>query len=360
MLTAQALIARPRRRERHFGREREEAFTYLDHELLPAWPAQGPFLDLLTNSLKDGLALVHRLVAHAVAHGSRGAGPGTNGFDLALPGGARTFPWPQTYFWSRNSNFYAVTSALMALEAWAHRRIEAGEALEGVLTDVLGPPGSCAAYLLVAVDLMISHWPKSLDVAAAFLGCPELLCIDHTRQVHDRVEMPDFFGLGALRNEPRGSVTAADLKRRPSRRTSLDELIGNFTFRASPDQLATLRTLLATAAARLGKPAASADLGNPEFMARYALNLSNAANWREVEVMLKDGSSATGRNYVSPTADQTHLQALRDAATERESEFATRSALTLAVDDPARLLPEGRSAAVAWARRSATAPPAWP
>ena len=350
-LTARALIARPRRRERHFGREREEAFTYLDHEFLQASPAQGPFLDLLTNSPKDGLALVHRLVAH----GSGDSDPGTNGFDLALPGGSRTFPWTQTYFWSRNSNFYAVTSALMALEAWAHRRIEAGEALEGVLTDVLGPKGSCAAYLLVAVDLIISHWPKSPDLAAAFLSCPELLCIDHMRQVHDRVEMPDFFGLGALRSEPRGSVTAADLKRRPSRRTTLDELIGNFTFLASPDQLAALRTLLVTAAARLGEPAASAHLGNPEFMVRYALNLSDAANWREVEETLKDGSSATARKYLSPTAERTHLQALREAATERESDFATRSALTLAVDDPARLLPEGRSTAVAWARRSAKA-----
>lgn len=354
-LTAQALIASPRRRERHFGREREEAFTYLDHEFLQASPARGPFLDLLTNSPKDGLALVHRLVAHAVAHGSRGADPATNGFELALPGGARTFPWTQTYFWSRNSNFYAVTSALMALEAWAHRRIEAGESFEGVLTDVLGPQGTCAAYLLVAVDLIISHWPKSLDVAATFLGCPELLCVDHTRQVHDRVEMPDFFGLGALRSEPSGSVTAADLKHRPSRRTTLDELIGNFTFFASPDQLATLRALLATAAARLGEPTSSAHLGNPEFMVRYALNLSDATHWQEVEVTLKDGSSATARKYLSPKAEQTHLQALRDAATERESDFATRTALTLAVDDPARLLPEGRLAAVAWARRSAAA-----
>lgn len=347
-LTAQALIARPHRRECNFGREREEAFTYIDREFLQASPAQGPFFDLLTNSSKDGLALVHRLVAHAVAHGSRGADPGTDRFDLSLPGGARTFPWTQTYFWSRNSNFYAVTSALMALEAWAHRRIEAGEAFEAVLTDVLGPQGSCAAYLLVAVDLIISHWPKSLDVAAAFLGCPELLCSDHTRQGHDCL-------FGALRTEPRGSVTAADLKRRLSRQTRLDELIGDFMNLASAEQLATLRTLLATAAARLGEPAASAHLGNPEFMVRHALNLSDAENWPEFEVTLKDGSSATVRKYVSPTAEQTYLQALREAATERESDFATRSALTLAVDDPARLLPEARSAAVAWARRSAMA-----
>ena len=77
---------------------------------------------------------------------------------------------------------------------------------------------------------------------------------------------------------------------------------------------------MATAAARLGEPAASAHLGNPEFMVRYALNLSDAANWREVEVTLKDGSSATARQYLSPTAEQTHLQALRDAATERDEQ----------------------------------------
>lgn len=354
-LTARALIAKPRRREQHFSREREEAFTYLDHEFLPVSPAQGPFFELLTSSPKDGLALVQRLIAHAVTHGSRGSNPGTNGFALALSGGPRTFPWTQTYFWSRNSNYYAVTSALMALEAWAHRRIEAGEAFEAVLTDVLGPPGSCAAYLLVGVDLVISHWPKSLDAAVAFLSCPELLCIDHTRQVHDRVEMPDFFGLSVLRSEPRGGVTGAELKRRPSRRTTLDELIGNLTFLASPDQQTTLRTLLEAAAARLGKPAADAHLGNPEFMVQYALNFSDGANWQEVKVVLKDGSTTTARKYVSPVAEQTHLQALREAATERESDFATRSALSLAVDDPARLLPEGRSAAVAWARRSATA-----
>lgn len=354
-LTAQALIAKPRRRERHFDREREEAFTYLDREFLQASPAHGPFFELLTSSPKDGLGLIHRLVTHAVVHGSRGADPGTNGFTLALPGGVRTFPWTQTYFWSRNSNHYAVTSALMALEAWSHRRIEAGTAFETVMTEVLGPLDSCAAYLLVAVDLIISHWPKSLDVAAAFLGCPELLCIDHTRAAHDSVEIPDFFGLGTLRSEPRGSVTAAELRRRPSRRTTLGDLIGNFTFLASRDQHTKLKTLLQEAVARLDKPAADAHLGDPEFMVQYALNLSDVANWQDIEVTLKGGSTAMVRKYVSPAAEQSHLQALRDASADRSSDFAMQSALSLAVDDPARLLPADRSATVAWARRSPTA-----
>lgn len=349
-LAARALIARPRRRDRHYGHEREEAFTYLDHEFLQASPAQGPFFELLTSSHKDGLSLVRRLVSHAVAHGSRGSDPRSDAITLAYPGAARTFPWSRTYFWSRQSNYYSVTSALMALEAWAHRRIEAGEAFENVLADVLGPPDSCAAYVLVAVDLIISHWPKSLDVAVVFLGCPELLCIDHTRQVHDRVEMPDFFGLGALRTEPLGNTSAAELKRRPSRRTSLDELIGNFTLLASLEEHARLIALLHEAAARLGTPDTDAHLGNPEFMVQHALNLADISNWQDIEVTLKDGSTAPARQYVSPTAEQIHLQALRDAATDRSSDFAMQSALSLAIDDPARLLPERRSAAVAWAR----------
>ena len=353
-LTARALIARPRRRDRHYDREREEAFTYIDHEFLPVSPAQGPFLELLTSSPKDGLALVRRLVAHAVAHGSRSSDPGSDAFSLSFPEAARTFPWTQTYFWSRNSNYYSVTSALMALEAWAHRRIEAGETFESVLADVLGPPGSCATYLLVAVDLIISHWPKSLHVAAAFLGCPELLCIDHTRQVHDRVEMPDFFGLSASRTEPRGGVSVADLKRRPSRRTTLDGLIGNFTFLASPEQHARLVALLEEAAARLGPPDADAHLGNPDFMGLHALNLADVSNWQEIEVTLKDGSMATVRQYVPSAAEQSHMQALQDAATDRSLDFEMQSALSLAVDDPSRLLPEGRSAAMAWARRPLT------
>lgn len=161
--------------------------------------------------------------------------------------------------------------------------------------------------------------------------------------------------LEGLRSEPRGGVTAAELKRRPSRRTTLDELIGNFTFLGSPEQQTRLRTLLEEAATRLGKPASDAHLGNPEFMVQYALNLTDVANWQDIEVTLKGGSTATARKYVSPAAEQSHLQALRDAATDRSSDFAMQSALSLAVDDPARLLPEGRSAAVAWARRSPTA-----
>ena len=353
-LTAQALIAKPRPRDRYYGRERDEPFTFLDHEFLPASPAQGPFFELLVNSPKDGLALAHRLVEHAIAHGSRGRAPGSNCITIAFPGAARSFPWSQTYFWSRSSHYYGVTSALMALEAWAHRRIEAGEAFEPVLADVLGPVGSSAAYLLVAVDLVISHWPKSAGMAAEFLACPELLCLDHTRQVHDRLETPDLFGLGALRTEPRGTVSAAELKRRASRRTTLDGLIGNYALTASTEQRAKLVALLGEAATRLGPPSSEANLGHPEFMVQHALNLADPENWHEVTVTLKDGSTTTVRQYVSPIAEQQHLQALQDEAAERSTDFGMQSSISLATENPSYLSPEARSVAVAWARRTAS------
>ena len=63
-----------------------------------------------------------------------------------------------------------MTSALMALTLWAHRRIESGEPIQAVLDDVIGDGSVPAAYLLVVVDLLISHWPKSREAAVPYLG----------------------------------------------------------------------------------------------------------------------------------------------------------------------------------------------
>ncbi|WP_095055580.1 hypothetical protein [Pseudomonas sp. Irchel s3b2] len=347
-LTEQSLIERRRPRYHGFGSERDELFTFIDHGFFPASPAQGPFFELLLNSPADGLALIHRLVDHAIAHGSRGRKAGSDAITLAYPDGARIFPWTDAYFWSRNSNYYAITSALMALEAWAHRRIEASEPFETVLNDVLGPAGSCAAYLLVAVDLLISHWPKSAASAAEFLGCPELLCLDHTRQVQDQLETPDLFGLGARQPEPRGAVSTAELKKRASRRFTLDGLIGSYALSASPEQLTKLTTLLTQSADRLGAAGEQSNLGDPEFMVLHALNLADLANWHEVEVERNDGSMVRPRQYVSPAPEQAHLQVLIDAAAAKSSDFAMQSAITMAIDS-SPFSPEQLEAAVAWA-----------
>lgn len=359
-LTEQALIGKARPRNHRLQDKHDDAFTFFDYEFIPASPAHGPFFELLLHSRADGLWLIRRLVDHAIAHGTHGRDADDDAIMLAYAEGVRSFPWTRTYFWSRNSNYYAITSAFMALEAWAHQRVEAGDPFEAVLKDVLGPEGSCAAYLLVAVDLIISHWPKSATSAAEFLGCPELLCLDHTRAAHDQLEARDFFGWKTLQPEPRGPVSVAELRKRLSRGMALDELIGNYVFSTESEQLKKMTGLLRDAADRLGPAGAKANLGNPEFMVIHALNLADPANWHEVDVQRQDGSTAKARQYVSPAAEYNHLRELRNAAATKSSDFEMQSSITLGIEHPSHFTIEQLQSAIAWASSPAPEPPELP
>ena len=254
-LTAESLIAQRQEGDRYRRPEREEPFHVLDREFLPPAPAQGPFLELLTHAPGEGLVLIRRLVDHAIQFSVCGKDPGDDGFLILLDEGERFFPWAGTYRWSRGEcNYYAVGSSLMALEAWAHQRIEAGDDFERVLKDVIGPPGTSTTFVLIAVDLIISHWPKSKAVAVPFVGCPELLSLDRTRQTQDQIEFPDIFGLSAMEKEPMGAATRDSLKQRPSRRVPLERLVGIYACFDPEDLRAKVELLLQVASQRLGAP----------------------------------------------------------------------------------------------------------
>lgn len=260
----------------------DDGFTFVDHEFLPPSPAQGPFLELLRNSPREGLALIRRLVDHAISVATDGREPGTNGFTIPFPEGDRFFPWVNSYGWSRGGcRSYAVVSALMALEAWAIERVEAGEPIETVLSELLGEPGSPVAYLLIAVDLLLSHWPKSRQAAVPFLACPELLCIDRDRLSNDNQARPDLFGLGGRAREPQGSVTLATLKQRVSRRVPLERLLRQYVLPGAEGARETLTTALLRAKERLGPYGETSTFGDPEFMVAHALHIVNPANWVE-------------------------------------------------------------------------------
>ena len=79
------------------------AFGFADHVFLPESPSQGPFLELLTQSPQHGLALIRRLVDHAIAHYGGGAEPGSDAIVIAFPDEDRTFPWTRSYGWSRTT-----------------------------------------------------------------------------------------------------------------------------------------------------------------------------------------------------------------------------------------------------------------
>jgi len=357
-LTANALIPKPRPKERQYRREFERPFDFLDHDFHPASPKQGPFFELLTFSPQDGLSLIHRLVNYAISFYSRDREYGADVITILFSDGERAFPWIKSYAWSREwgGPSSIVTSGLMALEAWAHHRIEAGEAFGQVLADVLGPPGSPAAYLSVAVDLLLSHWPKSREAAVPFLACPELLCLDRERQLHDNVEYPDFFGFKALQKKPAGTTGLEDLKKSASRRLTLYQLIGKYAVFGPDEPRETLTSLLRQAAERLGPPGERSGLRDPVYMAVHALNLMDPKNWREVPVVLSDGTQGKGHEYASPEEESHHLASLQDGSMDWHLDTNMQAAILAAVQDPSRSSLEFAAAAVEWAQRAMTVP----
>jgi hypothetical protein len=294
-LTAEILIPKNEKNERERSHLPPRPFGYRDLDFIPASPAQGPFLELLIHAPEVGLRLVRKLVDHAISFKTGGRDFGTNAMKIAsLDGSERAFPWVQSYGWSREmgSDTAVVTSALMALEAWAHRRIDAGEDFDKVLADVLVSANAPAVYLLVAVDLLLSHWPKSRAASIPFLGCPELLCIDRQRTTRDNIELPDFLGLKALQKEPVGFADLASLKARPSRRLMLDRLLREYLFDEENRKLIVER--LQQAAARLGPPKGKSGLLDPAFMTVHALNRRTGRRepWKQKMVPSRVGNTS--------------------------------------------------------------------
>lgn len=337
----------------HVRHDRWGPFEHHDISFLPASPAQGPFFDLLIHAPEEGLPLVRALVNHAIGYYTNGRECGDDKLVIPFPDGERAFPWRQSYIWARDGHSYVITSALMALEAWGHRCIEAGESFHVVRTKILGTESTPAAFLLVVVDLFISHWPHSKDDGWPLLVCPELLVLDHTRAVRDlmKVNQTDFFDAGTLEKEPSGPVRLPDLRRRQSRGVSLDHLIGNYVFLGPADLLAALRARLAEAAQRVGPPdPQDPGMGDVRFAAAHAVNLANADNWREEASRRPDGTEVTGHRYHAPAAEREMLEPAAAASNAKLAETQLMLALASALDDREKSSPELVTAGLAWAQ----------
>ncbi len=320
-LIKRSLLGQPGR-----GRSRRDpldgAFGFSDTDYLPVSPAQPPFLDLLDTIPQVGLELIRSLVVEAVEHQANGKKAGTNGFTIDFGGEKRFFPWVQTYFWSRSSQaqVYAASSGLMALEAWSQERLDKGEDFDTVLRDILGPEGSCAAFLLVALDVLLSHWPNTRDALVPFVANPDLLANDRKRLTLERLGDGMMF-----QREPKGRVMVADLAKRQSRTISLEKLIPYYINEDGPGQ--KVRSLLADATNVTGPHCDEADFSDPAFIGSHALNMLDKANWIEVE---------GGLAYKSPMAEAAHLERLevRRQASERSNSVELR--IQMAISNPAK------------------------
>ena len=342
-LTLAGLIPKDGKRGRRATGSYDETFSYANSNFLPSSPAQGPFLDLLNAAPEHGLTLIRQLVGHASAARGRRHEPDDDAFTLALPTGPRRFPCRRSYYWSRQAGgAYAVECALLALEAWSHARIERGDAAEQVIADILGPEGSPAAFLLVAIDVVISHWPKTKTAALPFLGSPELLSLDRSRQIHDAMPTVDLGGWGLVGpKEPAGPVRLADLKKRASRTFALEGLLPHLAFDKTADR-DMLRALLTDTSARLGPPLQNDTFAEPRLMARYALNLIDPANWHPQE---------GGFAYVSPPDEAQHVAALQAEQATQTLDFGIDAAIQNALEDSARSSPKLAEQAVVYAQR---------
>jgi GNAT superfamily N-acetyltransferase len=355
-ITADLLIPKGEEEEDDDRDPLREAFGHHDLDFIPASPSQGPFLLLLIHAPEHGLKLIRRLIDHAILFRTGGRDFGANAITITSPDGSGTiFPWVQSYNWSRDvgSGPTIATCALMALEAWGHRRIEAREPVDKVLADVIGTANRPAAYLLVAVDLLLSHWPKSRVAAIPFLACPELLCLDQQRTIHDGLEIPDIFGLKAVLKEPIGAASLASLKSRPSRRLMLEQFLGSYALDESVKNREELADLLSRAAARLGPPEDKSNLSDPQFMAVHALNLIDPKNWHKKTVQTQEGP-AEGWEYVAPERESRHLQPLQEAARERQADNAMDTSIRIALNNPERSSVAFAVGAIEWARKQVT------
>lgn len=357
-LTADYLMPKADEDEDDDGGPFREAFRHRDIDFVPASPAQGPFYDLLLHGSEHALPLIRRIIDHAVAFKSGGRDFGKNAMTVVFPDGSeKVFPWHQTYGWSRNlgAGPSVVASALMALEAWAHVRIEKGEPVDAVIADVVGQSPAPAAYLLVVVDLLLSHWPTSRAAAIPFVACPDLLCIDRERVTADNVEIPDIFGLKEISKEPAGLVSIETLKARPSRRSSLDRLLDFYALGTDQTELPVLKDLLQRAAAKLGPPQKKSNLGDPEFMVLHALNRINPDNWRETTVQTAKGPKEVWE-YHPPAAESDHLKPQQDEMQERHTNAGMEASLRVALNDPSRSSAAFAASALTWAQEVANKP----
>ena len=309
---------------------RRSAFDHA-HLFLPPSPESGPFRGLLDHAPATGLNLIRRIVDHAVSFERRGHSAGSDGIVIPGTDGDRTFPYPQSYVWARPFRGpTVVAAALMALEQWGQRRLEDGDSVDAVLADILGSSNAPAAYLLVAVDLLLTHWPLSREAAIPFAAGPEILCLDLDLALTER------FGDG---------IPARYADARTVRYGSLYDLLGQYAVSPPFEHRERLAELLRVAMKRLGPYGERSDRGDPDFMAAHAINLLDPRNWKSI--VQPDGTSV--KQYVVPDVEERHLARLSEHLHGQLSAAELQMAITSAVDGATRSSPELAATAARWA-----------
>lgn len=342
----------------HYSRRQEHRpFGYQEQMFLTAGPAQGPMLEMLQHSRADGLALVRRIVEHATnwqrKQYSRGSNSPFPRFTVPFVWGDQAFEGDaHVYRWARSGVPSALTtSALMALEAWGHERVEAGDDPEIILREILGPDGSSCAFIAVALDVILSHWSKFENIAWPFAASPQVLALDDARYVRDLVGVDDFALLSASAGS--GIPSVSELKARDSRRGRMMNTFARYVLGRKEDIGPLLQAALERALKDIPVPPSEPepDLLNGLYaVARRAARMADPANWRKMKGVQPDGSEIDLIGYTPDEAEQKQYDARSaevNASTRRAEVIAS---ISLAFRDDTKATPQVVHDAIAWAR----------
>jgi hypothetical protein len=350
-LTAALLIKPPSSERRRRDRQDDEALNFIDKQFIPESPAQGPFFELLMHAPKHGLALIRKLIDSAITFHTKGAAPSDDDtIVIETDVGPRRFLWLRTYGWSRSSHYFSITSALMALEAWSHGRIEKGEAPKDVIADIVGEGDVPAAYLLLVVDMVISHWPKTREDAIPFMTSPDLLAFDLGRPEQEQMEFPDIFGLKSLQKEPAGPKIE-DLKAHASHTNGFDAILMRLGVGSWDELRQRAIGRLQSAIQQMGPYEAKDTLRTPRLMAVHALNLLDPANYRDLEMQDREGSKVMVKQFVAPEAEAKHFAALQQESAPNVDDHRATLTIQGVIDHPDRSSPEIAELVTTWAQR---------
>lgn len=235
---------------------------YHDHSFGPPSHLQGPFLAILEASEVDGLRLINTLVNRATDAVFRKWGPGP--FDaevlLDLPSaGVRRFRGdPYVYEWFRPAGDApdSVGSALVALEVWMERQIEAGRE-PGELFGTVLTGSTSVATVAVCFGLCLAYPERCLEAAVPFISSPVLWECDLARWSMDQINSAR--SLPSMGQDHPAVQAVLERAERPQRSRSVRDLAAFYAIQpdsALRDQvLAVIRSFPQEEYAAWGDPA---------------------------------------------------------------------------------------------------------
>ncbi len=295
------------------------------------------FAEILQAAPAVGATFIMTLTERACA--PEGGDPN---FSVQFLGEMRRIEALFSYGWSRGRTPSAMLAkALLALEHWAHQRLDEGETLEAVIGDIIGEGPILGALWLVVVDLILSHSPINGGILRDILTSPETLALDAHRGNLDAVDRMGGGVLGAAwRAAPEtDKAVEEDLAARASRRVALHDVIPQLVFNLSGEELSVLRVKLGAAVGRLGPwTQDTVEWASPQFMASHALRLASRDNYELVTEKGAAGEEREGWVYIWPPGQKKWLDKGAAKVNAEHSTFTRSLAVRAAMNDETKVL----------------------